>query len=136
ERDRHDGALPLDKQKIIWTGMAEMIEAFAERTDADGKLQNDQDKGNSVNTDEMRERIQTARANMPTHRVLCLPARDNADELAASMLAQILTRAHHTVRVVSVETLAAEMVGQVKEFEPDTVCISALPPLATTHARY
>jgi hypothetical protein len=90
----------------------------------------------AADADDTQTRVDLARAKMPSRRVLCLPARDHADELAASMVAQVLVRANHTVRVVSVETLAGEMVEQVKEFNPDIVCISALPPLATTHARY
>jgi PleD family two-component response regulator len=134
ERDRHEGSLGADKQKLIWSGMAEMIEALADRSDADGAKKSAGEK--EEQSADTQARIDLAKANMPSRKILCLPARDHADELAASMLAQILVRANHTVRVVSVETLAAEMVAQVKEFEPDLVCISALPPLATTHARY
>jgi hypothetical protein len=148
ERDRHEGELPIEKQKLIWTGMSEMIECFADRWDADEARRTEESKrereeatkGEAAPSqpphEDTQARIDIMRAHMPSRRILCLPARDHADELAASMVAQVLVRAHHTVRVVSVETLAAEMVQQVKEFEPDVVCISALPPLATTHARY
>lgn len=136
ERDRHDGDLPVEKQKHIWTGMSEMIESFADRFDAEESKKANADEQKRDPTEDTQTRIDLARSKMPSRRVLCLPARDNADELAGGMLAQILVRAHHTVRLVSVETLAAEMVQQVKEFAPDIVCISALPPLATTHARY
>ncbi|MGI8907603.1 MAG: AI-2E family transporter [Candidatus Sumerlaeaceae bacterium] len=135
EHDRHEGALPIEKQKLIWSGMAEMIEAFADRSDADEAKKTSADNEPEA-SDATKARLDLTRASLPSRKILCLPARDHADELAASMLAQILVRAHHTVRVVSVETFAGEMVEQVKEFEPDVVCISALPPLATTHARY
>ena len=135
ERDRHDGDLTPEKQKLVFTGVAEMVEFFADKSDAAGakKATDETETTPGVDT---QARIDLALANLPSKKILCLPARDNADELAASMLAQILVRAHHQVRVVSVETLAGEMVNQVREFEPDVVCISALPPLATTHARY
>jgi hypothetical protein len=135
ERDRHDGNLGVEKQKIIWSSMAEMIEVFADRSDHEAEKSKDEDTPDQTGN-ETQERIVTARANMPTRKILCLPARDHADELAAGMLAQILVRAHHQVRVVSVETLAGEMMDHVLEFEPDVIVISAVPPLATTHARY
>ena len=38
--------------------------------------------------------------------------------------------------LVSVQSLAGEMLAQVADEAPSVVCVSALPPLAATHARY
>lgn len=66
--------------------------------------------------------------------VLCVPARDEADEVAATLLCDLLER-----RGVRCESLpiasSAEMLGQVAEMRPEIVCISALPPLAMNHMR-
>jgi len=66
--------------------------------------------------------------------VVCIPARDEADEVVAMMLCQLLER--HDVKAQSVATAnVAEMLTQVAELRPETVCISALPPLAMNHTR-
>ena len=69
-----------------------------------------------------------------SRKILCLPARDEADEIVAIMLAQVLETAGHQAQCVPLGT-AAEMLAQVKEEKPDVVCISALPPFAIPHAR-
>jgi hypothetical protein len=63
-----------------------------------------------------------------------LPARDEADELVGTMLAQVLERAGHRAQCVPVEP-AGEMLAQIKAAHPDVVCISALPPFAVPHVR-
>jgi hypothetical protein len=69
-------------------------------------------------------------------RVLCLPARDEADEITGIMLGQLLEARGIQVMVVSTQSLSGEMLLQVTETQPAVVCVSALPPLAATHARY
>ena len=68
--------------------------------------------------------------------VLCLPARDEADEIAGMMLAQLLASRGCIVESVPVASLASEMVERVEESKADIVCISAMPPAAARHARY
>ena len=69
-------------------------------------------------------------------RVLCLPARDEADEITGMMLGQLLEAKGVPVVLVSTQSLSGEMLLQVSEEQPGVVCVSALPPLAATHARY
>jgi hypothetical protein len=66
--------------------------------------------------------------------VVCIPARDEADEIVGIMLAQLLERAGYQAQSISIGT-TAEMLSQIKEVAPDIVCISALPPFALLHAR-
>jgi hypothetical protein len=68
--------------------------------------------------------------------VLCLPARDEADEIAGMMLLQLLEAQGVKAVLLSKKTLVGEMLGQVTEQAPGVVCVSALPPFAATHARY
>jgi hypothetical protein len=69
-------------------------------------------------------------------RILCLPARDESDEVAGMMFAQVLERAGYKSEAVSVTALASEMIELVEQKKADIVIISALPPSAVTHARY
>ena len=66
--------------------------------------------------------------------VVCIPARDEADEIVGIMLTQLLERAGYQAQAISIGT-TAEMLAQIKEAAPDIVCISALPPFALLHAR-
>ncbi len=50
------------------------------------------------------------------------------------MLAQLLNLAGHNVKCVSIGTVD-EMLAQAEHDQPDIICISAIPPLALTHAR-
>ena len=68
--------------------------------------------------------------------ILSLPARTEADEITAQMLAQVLRTASCHVEAVSVISLAEEMVARVDQRKPDVVCISATPPAAVMHARH
>jgi predicted PurR-regulated permease PerM len=69
-------------------------------------------------------------------KVVCLPAADEADEIAGMMFAHLLEVRGYCVTVVSVTQLASEMLVTVEESKADLVCVSALPPAAVTHARY
>jgi hypothetical protein len=69
-------------------------------------------------------------------KVLCLPAYDESDEIAAIMLAQLLEARGYQAASVSVEQLASEMVSTVQSHQTDLVCVSSLPPAAIRHVRY
>jgi len=67
-------------------------------------------------------------------KIICVPARDEADEVVALLVCQLLER-----RGIDAESLtiapAVEMVAQAVEMRPDMMCVSALPPLAMKHTR-
>ena len=67
-------------------------------------------------------------------RVICVPANGEADEIAGVMLAQLLGIAGHDVKCVSVWPVE-ELLAQVGRSEACIIFISAIPPLALTHAR-
>jgi methanogenic corrinoid protein MtbC1 len=66
--------------------------------------------------------------------VVCIPVRDEADEIAGTMLAHLLERAGYRTHSLEIRS-TAEMLVQVLEERPAIVCLSALPPFAVTHAR-
>jgi hypothetical protein len=74
--------------------------------------------------------------NSPSVSILSLPARSEADEIAAMMLAQVLETKGCVVQALPVTSLASEMVEVVERRKADVVCISATPPGAMMHARY
>ncbi len=74
-------------------------------------------------------------ATLPMN-VLCLPAADRADQLAAELLAGVLNPADFQVQVSPSVTLKGEMLANVQRDQPDVIFISAMPPSALLHARY
>ena len=76
----------------------------------------------------------TKGASAKNARVICVPANGEADEIAGVMLAQLLCIAGHDVKCVSVWPVE-EVLAQVGRSEACTIFISAIPPLALTHAR-
>jgi predicted PurR-regulated permease PerM len=67
-------------------------------------------------------------------RVICVPASGEADELVGTMLGHLLTVAGHKVKCVSIGTID-EILAKANGAHPSIICISAIPPLAVTHAR-
>ncbi|NLS94728.1 MAG: AI-2E family transporter [Planctomycetaceae bacterium] len=68
--------------------------------------------------------------------VLCIPAADEADEIAASMLADLLHAEGIRADVGAVESLTSEHADRVARLEDAVVAISILPPVANRSGRY
>lgn len=69
-------------------------------------------------------------------RILSLPARNEADEVASLLLAQVLKAEGWQVQTLPAASLADELAERVEQSAPDVVCISATPPAAVMHGRY
>lgn len=115
ERNRHQQDLPEDAERFIYSALRELILDMGEREDAP-----------------------TAEQEQPRHplpvRVLCVPVRDEADELAGIMLAQLLQAAGFDARTISVER--DNRVGAIAAAEqPDILFLSGLPPFARARSR-
>ena len=125
------GEINEDRHKLIFQSLKETVEELGERQQelqaketVKATKEPDGDSGSLVST------------NASSLRILCLPARDEADEIAGRMLAQLLAMKGCVVEAVSVTALASEMVDLVEQRKADVVCISAMPPTAAAHARY
>ena len=112
EEDRHSNQLDEERLKFIYQSTRDLIEELGEAS---------------------AEPVPQSTSNVGT-KILCIPARDEADELVANMLAQSLRRAGHNADSIPIG-FVEEMLQQVKQCQPDVLFISALPPFAVTHAR-
>lgn len=121
ERNRHAGQLSASKVQSILEGMTAIVEDMGERQERTSDAQQPGESEPSINGACV---------------VLCLPARDAADELTATMFAQVLRAMGVTVETGSENALASEAVARVDAATRPLVCISALPPGAVSHARY
>ncbi len=117
ERDRHTSALDEEKANFIFQSARELIEELGERAPEE-----------SASSDEpaLSDARPEALAGM---RIFCIPAMDDADELVAMMLGQLLTRLGCDVRQLPIEGQAT-MSAEITEGPSCAVVISALPPFA------
>ena len=126
------GELNEGKHKFIMESLKEMIQDRGERQQ---ELQTKEDAADAPAVDGDFSRIDGANSSRLS--ILCLPARTEADEIAAMMLAQVLETTGCLVQAVSVTSLADEMVDLVDpRTAADVICVSATPPAAVMHARY
>jgi hypothetical protein len=68
-------------------------------------------------------------------RVLCVPLRDQADDIAAAMLAKLLVREGIVIEQSAVASLTGELVDLVEELKVDLVVLSIIPPLPPRSSR-
>ena len=73
-------------------------------------------------------------AKQPNFKVVCIPARDEADEIVGIMLAQLLEQAGHSAHSIACGS-QQEMFRHLSLEDADVVCISALSPFVISHAR-
>jgi predicted PurR-regulated permease PerM len=69
-------------------------------------------------------------------RVVCLPARDSADEIAGLMLVNLLNLQGYCAISTPTGTLASELVESIATLKADLVIVSSTPPGAIAHAQY
>jgi predicted PurR-regulated permease PerM len=67
--------------------------------------------------------------------VLCLPARNEADEIAGLMLSQLVDLPGCDAETAPVPSAANDLIALVRQRKPQVGCISAMPPAAMMHAR-
>jgi len=125
EQDRHHGDLEEPQERLIIDTLRELVDDLGARAQRAAAAVRDASGGANPTA--------VAASDLP---VLCLPARDEADEIVGMMLAQLLAARGVKTELVSSRILVGEMLTQVAEQSARVVCISALPPFATTHARY
>ena len=122
EQDRHMEALDAGRVKFIIQSTKDLIEELGDRPPDKGSAQGDEGSV-PVNGPVLASDL----------KILCMPTRDEADEVVATMLEQLLTRAGHRARSIPIGSVA-EMLEKIA---PDdrVVCLSALPPFAVGQAR-
>lgn len=113
--DRHRNALDPDRAAYVFDGMRRIVEELGDELGAK----------------------EESRAKEPAPPQVCIvPARDEADHIAAMMLARLLALEHFRTLVLAQNILAAEAVEEVARTQARAVCISAVPPQAVSNAAY
>lgn len=125
EDDRHSDTVGEHTSEFIYQSTRELIDDFENRAIS----QEDTPQGTEIHTADGRSNAPGIRQN-----VLCIPARDEADELVGMMLAQLLRRAGYHADSLAIGTVEG-MLEQAAQRKYDVICVSALPPFAVAQAR-
>lgn len=123
EQDYSTGDVDDDTRRFIFRTTKELVEELGETLE-------ESDLPRSADAGEVRLRI-TATS---TAEIACVPAREGADELATTMLVQVLSQAGHRVHefgTASIENLASELSPAALRI----VILSAIPPFSVNQAR-
>jgi predicted PurR-regulated permease PerM len=112
EQDRHKGALDQAREQFLFLNVGAMISELAE------------------NEPEQLEPLDSPFAG----RVICYPVDDEADHIAASMLAHVLEQMGCPVITFPAHTSLGDLLS-LKLSAEDVIVTSAVPPLAFAHSR-
>jgi predicted PurR-regulated permease PerM len=118
ENDWHRGELDEHRHKLILESLKEMMGEWDETQQ------------------ETQAKQGVAEGSTSGAYILCVAARNEADEIAGMMLAQLLAKGECLVKSISFTATAGELVDLVEQRKPDVVCVSATPPAAVMHARH
>ena len=127
EQDRHQNLLQDENYTFISQSTRELIDELWEPRNGETVTEPEGIR------DETSLNVVTPHPSRPLN-ILCVPARDEADEIVGTMLAQLLQRAGHQAECLEVGS-AEHMLAQIPKEKPDLVCISALPPFAIPAVR-
>jgi hypothetical protein len=125
EQDRHKGALDTTREEFLFLSIKEMLSEFSEKT---ARLELEVETA-------MEQPFEAREHAASITRVLCLAASDEADEIAAAMLVQLLEQRGCTAFLFPLDSSLEHMLGLVEPSPTDVICISALPPFAFARAR-
>lgn len=131
EQDRHSDLLNDEQERFVIEAAEDLVSELEDTSRQEGlklrALQAEQSEASNQDT--------VAGLTRPTARVLCIPLRDEADEVASRMLAQLLTVEGFQADAGAAKSLTNELVNQVAETDSDIVVISVLPPIAPRDSR-
>ena len=131
ESDRHKGALREDRASFFMQSAAELVSELTTYA-----IRVPEPAASSLPfSGAIEEAEARALAEQSCCPMVCIPASDQADEIAATMLAQVLEASGHKTLLLPPSALTPELLTRFAA-EPNTsLCISALPPFAFAGAR-
>jgi hypothetical protein len=120
EQDRHQGSLDDVRCNFFFLSIGELV---AELTDYRPKDAPDTPAP------------YPSRSSEDDFAVICIAASDQADELTAHMLVQLMEQASHQTLLLSAATTSSEVLDSLATETNTVIFISALPPFAFSQAR-
>jgi len=123
EQDRHNGMIDSTHEEFLFLSINEMIDEVSGLPPA------------PVGSEELSGAADVAQEQRYDGRILLVPAHDQADEVTAAMLGQILEQEGRVVLSCPLSASRIEMLTVLQPGPQDVICISALPPYAFAPAR-
>jgi predicted PurR-regulated permease PerM len=123
EHDRHRGAFDDARGNYLLLSATELVAELAEYKEGPCAA----DSGNATEGF-----TQHQPKGAP---VICIPAGDQADELTAMVLAQLLEQGCHNTLLLPTTSVTPEILERLGQDEGTILCISALPPFVFTQTR-
>jgi predicted PurR-regulated permease PerM len=120
EQDRHAEALDEKHERFIFDTTRSIVEYVEERREPK----------------EPKEEAKTVLPHRTAAPIGIVPAHDEADHVAALVLARMLPAPEFNPRVSPFPLLAAEIIDFIGKEACKVACISAMPPRAASHAAY
>ncbi len=124
EQDRHSGMLEAKREEFLVQNINEFVTELGEMNRTPVKA------GKAVKPGQVVEKAGSA-----IQRVICVPAHDVADEIAAAMFAQLVNDRGFPALAFPVSDSPAALVESLGIQAGDVILISSVPPLALAHAR-
>ncbi len=128
EADRRAGKLDDEQEQFIYHNARMLVEDFAPRAresavEGDGEPHRKEDESQEHPAE-------------PEMRVLSLPSRTEADEIAALMLAQLLNARGIGTKPMAASAFASERLEEIGREKIQLACVSSVPPDGHLHTRY
>lgn len=138
EVDREAGVLDEERRLFLLPAVRELAEDAAARMTRAGEAARAKVMAEAPGAAGAQGAAQTnsvASGRAEARRVLCVPARDEADVIAARMIELLAAETGLQVRALSVESLGTDLGAIIAEFKPQIVLVSSVPPHASIRAR-
>ncbi len=121
EQDRHKGALDPVREEFLFLSVKEMLAELPDYSLKSALVNGDANTG--------------PKSEPSAGRVICIPASDEADEIGASMLSQLLEMGGCAALSFPVDSEMLQLMQVLEPSADDVICISAVPPFAFSSAR-
>lgn len=128
EQDRHRGSFDESRGNYLLLSATELVAELSEYK-AEAILAASENGAAPVTNPEPSE-VHLKRAP-----VICIPAGDQADELTAMVLAQLLEQSCHNTLLLPTTSVTPEILERLGQDRGTILCISALPPFVFTQTR-
>ena len=147
EQDRHKGGLEETRSNYVMLSTTELVAELSEykppAPPVEPPAETARERKKRLKAIEVPPRpaeVPAATDSAPAQRqpgapVICVPAGDQADELTAMMLAQLLERDGYNTMLLSAASMNGEILERLGEDAGTILCIAALPPFVFTQAR-
>jgi predicted PurR-regulated permease PerM len=127
EQDRHRGSFDETRGNYLLLSTTELVAELSEY----------KPPASAGGCDDGTTTVTHAESAMQQKRspVICIPAGDQADELTAMVLAQLLEQSCHKTLLLPTASVTPEILERLGEDSGTILCISAMPPFVFTQTR-